>query len=118
MGEIPSGMAQKAERICKRSPVSFFVPERIERAGGIRLSYDPEKEKTVYSGTDRCRKDVIGSVSGCESSRGGAGGKDLLSDGEDDHKNGCRAGVSNPERAGTENEGDHADGEGEDLFLR
>ena len=45
------------------------------------------------------------------------GRKDLLSDGEDDHQNGGKSGIRDPEEAGSEDESHHIDGKRKDLFL-
>ena len=48
---------------------------------------------------------------------GRTGRKDLLSDGEDDHQNGGKSGIRDPEEAGSEDESHHIDGKRKDLFL-
>ena len=58
-----------------------------------------EKKEIIYPGTDRSRQDDGGRISGGESSRGRTGRKDLLSDGEDDHQNGGKSGIRDPERS-------------------
>ncbi len=75
------------------------------------------KKEIIYSGTDRSRQDNGGRISGGESSRGRTGRKDLLSDGEDNHQNGGKSGIRDPEEAGSEDESHHIDGKRKDLFL-
>ena len=48
---------------------------------------------------------------------GRTGRKDLLSAGEDDHQNGGKSGIRDPEEAGSEDESHHIDGKRKDLFL-
>ena len=71
----------------------------------------------MYSGTDRGRQDMGGGMSGGVRRRGRTGRKDLLSDGEDNHQNGGKSGIRDPEEAGSEDESHHIDGKRKDLFL-
>ena len=69
-----------------------FPFEYREGQKKLVTSVDIEKEKAVYSGTDRSRKNNCNRVSGGESSRRRTGRENFLSDSKNDYQNSGMAG--------------------------
>ena len=110
-------MESKEKCFNQNSGIPIRIQRRTEETGCVGIQDNFEKKEIIYPGTDRSRQDNGGRISGGESSRGRTGRKDLLSDGEDDHQNGGKSGIRDPEEAGSEDESHHIDGKRKDLFL-
>lgn len=111
-------MEWRAKRNASIKTVEFPFEYRDGQKKLVASVYRTILRKRNYLSRHRpSRQDNGGRISGGESSRGRTGRKDLLSDGEDDHQNGGKSGIRDPEEAGSEDESHHIDGKRKDLFL-
>ena len=115
MGGVSAGLEGDPKRFDSGSGVSLYVAGWPEKAGDGCISHDPPQKKSVFAGADRHRKDTLDGISVGKSSRGRAGGADLLCDGKDDHPDRSRRGVFGSARTRASLKDTDPDGEGKGL---